>query len=91
MAMLGFFTFGSVLAFLDLAAKNQIEAQDKDEFPKELKGTKGKIWLYKNHNPGLSFGVLKECPKAMELVPLCITSAFGGRVDLYPGKKGLLF
>ena len=75
MAMLGFFTFGSMLAFLDLAAKNQIEAQDKDEFPKELKGTKGKIWLYKNHNPGLSFGVLKECPKAMELVPLCITSA----------------
>ena len=49
MAMLGFFTFGSMLAFLDLAAKNQIEAQDKDEFPKELKGTKGKIWLYKNH------------------------------------------
>ena len=26
MAMLGFFTFGSMLAFLDLAAKNQIEA-----------------------------------------------------------------
>ena len=91
MAMLGFFTFGSVLAFLDLAAKNQIEAQDKDEFPKELKGTKGKIWLYKNHTPGLSFGVLKECPKAMELVPLCITSAFGGAWTYILGKRGCFF
>ena len=91
MAMLGFFTFGSMLAFLDLAAKNQIEAQDKDEFPKELKGTKGKIWLYKNHNPGLSFGVLKECPKAMELVPLCITSAFGGAWTYILGKRGCFF
>ena len=80
-----------MLAFLDLAAKNQIEAQDKDEFPKELKGTKGKIWLYKNHNPGLSFGVLKECPKAMELVPLCITSAFGGAWTYILGKRGCFF
>ena len=73
MAMFGFLSFGSVLAFLDLAAKNQIESRDKKEFPKELPGTNGKIWLYQNHNPGFSFGVLKECPKAMELVPLCVT------------------
>lgn len=90
MAMFGFLSFGSVLAFLDLAAKNQIESRDKKEFPKELPGTNGKIWLYQNHNPGFSFGVLKECPKAMELVPLCVTSAFAGAWTYIMGKRGCL-
>lgn len=76
--MLGFLTFGTTLAFADLACKAQIEAQDNETFPRELEGTKGKIWLYKNHNPGFSFGFLKEYPRAVWTVPLCVTSALAG-------------
>lgn len=86
--MFGFLTFGSALAFLDLALKNQIEIRKDEEFPRELPGTKGLIHLYKNHNSGFSFGLLKECRKAVEIVPLCITSALAGVFAYLSGKKG---
>ncbi|MCI8510777.1 MAG: signal peptidase II [Lachnospiraceae bacterium] len=76
--MFGFLTFGTTLTFLDLALKGQIEAQEKEKFPRELSGSRGLIKLYQNHNPGFSFGFLKEKPRAVELVPLCITSALAG-------------
>lgn len=75
--MFGFLTFGTTLTFLDQALKKQIEAQDGNEFPKELKGSKGLIKLYKNHNPGFSFGFLKGS-RAVELVPLCLASGIAG-------------
>lgn len=76
-AMFGFLTFGTTLTFLDQALKKYIEEQDSEDFPKELNGSKGLIWLYKNHNPGFSFGIL-EGSRAVELVPLCAVSAIAG-------------
>lgn len=85
--MFGFLTFGTTLTFLDLAFKKQIEAQDEKNFPRELKGSKGLIWLYKNHNPGFSFGVLKGS-RAVELVPLCLASGIAGAWTYLMGTKG---
>lgn len=86
--MFGFFAFGTALACLDLTIKNQVEEQKAADFPRELKGSRGLVWLYRNHNPGFSFGVLKENPKVVEQVPLCITSALAGIWTYVMGKPG---
>lgn len=76
-AMLRFLTLGTTLTMVDIAVKNEIEKQDDAEFPREMEGSKGWIKLYKNHNAGFSFGVLKGS-RAVELIPLCITSGIAG-------------
>lgn len=86
--MFGFLTFGTLLAFLDLAVKNQIEGEDDGKFPREIPESKGMIWLYKNHNPGFSFGVLKERPKFVERIPLCLVSGLAGAWFYLMGTKG---
>ena len=75
--MFGFLTFGTTLTIADLAVKNEIERQDASAFPREMKGTNGRIWLYRNHNPGFSFGFLKGS-QAVKLIPVCVTSAVAG-------------
>ena len=87
--MFGFLTFGTTLTFLDLACKKQIEDQADETFPRELDGTKGMVKLYKNHNPGFSFGFLKGS-KAVETVPLCMTSGLAGVWVYLMGQKGRL-
>lgn len=87
--MFGFLTFGTTLTFLDQAIKKQIEEQDGNEFPRELKGSKGLIWLYKNHNPGFSFGFLKGS-RAVELVPLCLASGIAGAWTYLMTTRGRL-
>lgn len=86
--MIGFLGLGTTLAFLDLAVKNQIENQDPGEFPRMMEGSRGKIRLYRNHNAGFSFGVLKERPDLVKLLPLCMTSAAAGIWAWLAGKKG---
>ena len=86
--MFGFLTFGTTLALTDLAVKKEIEARPDNEFPKLMKDSGGLIRLYKNHNPGFSFGVLKEYPKLVELIPLCTWSAVAGAWAYVIGKKG---
>lgn len=88
-SMFGFLTFGATLTVADLAVKNEIEKQDAAAFPREMKGSKGLIKLYKNHNPGFSFGILKGS-KAVELVPLCITSGVAGVWTYIMGVRGRL-
>lgn len=85
--MFGFLTFGTTLTFLDLALKKQIEDQDAKDFPKELHGSRGMIKLYRNHNAGFSFGFLKGS-RAVELVPLCLTSALAGAWTWLMGTRG---
>lgn len=75
-AMFGFLTFGTTLALTDLAVKKEIEARPDEEFPKTVKESGGLIRLYKNHNPGFSFGFMKESPKLVEMVP--VWHAVGG-------------
>ena len=70
--MFGFLTFGTTLALTDLAVKKEIEARPDEEFPKTVKESGGLIRLYKNHNPGFSFGFMKEYPKLVEMVPVCM-------------------
>lgn len=85
--MFGFLTFGTTLTVLDLACKAKIESQDKTTFPRDMKGSKGMIKLYQNHNPGFSFGVLTGS-RAVKLVPLCITSALAGAWTYLMGVRG---
>lgn len=85
--MFGFLTFGTTLTFLDLALKKQIEDQDAKDFPKELHGSRRMIKLYRNHNAGFSFGFLKGS-RAVELVPLCLTSALAGAWTWLMGTRG---
>lgn len=85
MAFIGFIV---LLAVLDLCVKNAIEEQEDSSFPKELKGTNGKIMLYKNHNPGFSFGVLKERPEYVKMVPLAVASFLGGMLAWLLPRKG---
>ena len=77
--MFGFLTFGTTLALTDLAVKKEIEARPDEEFPKTVKESGGLIRLYKNHNPGFSFGFMKESPKLVEMVPVCMLSKEGTR------------
>ena len=75
--MFGFLTLGTAMTVTDLVLKDQIDRQKDDEFPKELKGSKGKILLYKSHNDGFSFGVLRGS-KLVDFVPVCLTSGIVG-------------
>ena len=82
--MFGFLTFGTTLTFLDQAFKARIEKEEKGTFPRELAISKGKIKLYQNHNEGFSFGI----SRAVQLVPLCVTSAFAGAWAYLMGTRG---
>ena len=86
--MFGFLTFGTTLALTDLAVKKEIEARPDEEFPKTVKESGGLIRLYKNHNPGFPFGFMKEYPKLVEMVPVCMLSAVAGAWAYVIGKKG---
>lgn len=87
--MFGFFVFGTTLSILDQACKNRIEAQKDETFPRDMEESKGWIRLYKNHNPGFSFGILKGS-KAVERVPLCLNSALAGVWTYLMGTRGRL-
>ena len=43
---------------LDILLKGKIEAGDKEDFPRDMERTSGKIRLYRNHNDGFCFGLL---------------------------------
>lgn len=85
--MFGFLTLGTTLTLTDLACKARIDEQKDEEFPKELEGFKGMIKLYKNHNDGFSFGVLRGS-KLVEMVPLCLTSGIAGVWTYMMGVRG---
>lgn len=68
--------------------EKEIEARPDEEFPKTVKESGGLIRLYKNHNPGFSFGFMKEYPKLVELIPVCMLSAVAGAWAYVIGKKG---
>ena len=87
-AMLKFLTIGTALTLTDLAVKQEIESRPDEEFPRTVKESGGLIRLYKNHNPGFSFGVLKDYPKIVEMIPLCMWSAIAGAWAYVIGKKG---
>lgn len=85
--MFGFLTFGTTMTVADLAIKNEIERQDDAKFPREMKGTKGWIKVYKNHNAGFSFGFLKGS-RLVKMVPLCVFSGIAGAWTYIMGVRG---
>lgn len=63
---------------LDIFLKEKIEAQEPETFPRNMQGTGGRIKLYRNHNDGFCFGLLKKNTETVKLVPLAFTSAAAG-------------
>lgn len=63
---------------LDILLKGKIEAGNEEDFPRDMEGTSGKIRLYRNHNAGFCFGLLKENKELVRTVPLVFTSAVTG-------------
>lgn len=80
----------ALLAVIDLCIKNIIEEQEDSNFPKELKGTEGKVMLHKNHNAGFPFGLLKGKPELVQMVPLAVASFLGGMLAYLLPRKGHL-
>lgn len=85
--MFGFLTFGTTLTVADLALKNEIERQNDSTFPRDMKGSKGWIKLYKNHNAGFSFGFLNGS-RLVKMVPLCVFSGIAGAWTYIMGVRG---
>lgn len=77
-----------LLAALDLCIKSGIEEQKDTDFPKELEGSGGRILLYKNHNPGFSFGYLKSHPELVQMIPLAVASFVAGMFACLLQGKG---
>ncbi len=77
-----------ILAALDLFIKQAIEQQNESDFPKELQKSGGKILLYKNHNPGFSFGYLKDHAELVSMIPLAVASFIGGMLACLLKSKG---
>lgn len=63
---------------LDLFLKGKTEAGKAEDYPRDLEGTSGKIRLYRNHNEGFCFGLLKQNKELVKNVPLAFTSAVTG-------------
>lgn len=79
-----------LLAAADLYFKKAVEEQEDSSFPRKLPGFGGKIMLHKNHNPGFSFGFLKERPEYVRLLPLAVTAFVGGMLAWLLPRKGNL-
>jgi signal peptidase II len=77
-----------LLAAVDLFIKSSIEEQEESQFPKELKGSNGKVLLYKNHNAGFSFGFLKDRPEVVQMIPLVVAAFIGGMLGGLLKTKG---
>ena len=67
-----------LLAGGDQWLKHRSEAQDPESFPKPLEGSRDRIWIYQNHNPGFPFGFMKRHEELVRLIPLVLTSILGG-------------
>lgn len=63
---------------LDIFLKGKAEAGKAEDYPRDLEGTSGKIRLYRNHNEGFCFGLLKQNKELVKNVPLAFTSAVTG-------------
>lgn len=63
---------------LDVYLKGKAEAQDAENFPRDMEGSFGRIRLYRNHNEGFCFGLLKQKKELVKMIPLVFTSATAG-------------
>lgn len=88
---MAFIVLAGVIFLLDLGIKELIQGVEDKEFPMELKGSKGKLFLYKNYNKGLPFGFLQEYPDVVRYLPLMVMSAMAGIFFWLIPKRGFWF
>lgn len=77
-----------LIAGTDLCIKEEIEARDDSEFPKDPAWGKGLITIHKSHNKGFPFEVLKSRPELVKTIPMAIMCALGGVLGFLLPKKG---
>lgn len=63
---------------IDYFCKENIEMQKPEDFPRDMKKSYGRIRLHRNHNEGFCFGIQKENPELVRMVPVIFTSAAVG-------------
>ncbi len=76
------------IAGVDLCIKEEIEARDGSDFPRELEGSRGKLVLHKSHNAGFPFEVLNDRPELVRMVPLAVISGLAGILAFLMPRKG---
>ena len=74
---------------LDQCLKQLVEGQSPERFPRSMDHTGGRIKLYRNHNRGFCFEVLKHRPSLVRQLPLCLTSMAGGNFVLSLNSEGI--
>lgn len=78
----------AALAAGDLLIKYYIERQKPEGFPRPLKHTGERIWLYRSHNAGFPFGFLEKYGELVRLLPLVVISGLGGVLCYLIPRKG---
>ena len=73
---------------LDQCLKQLVEGQSPERFPRSMDHTGGRIKLYRNHNRGFCFEVLKHRPSLVRQLPLCLTSMAGGILCFLSAQEG---
>lgn len=68
--------------------KHKVEKQDPESFPRPLPGAKDRIWVYRNHNSGFSFGFMERHEELVRLIPLTLTSMLIGSLMEMMKSKG---
>lgn len=85
---MGYGVLAALLTGLDLWIKQRIEREKPEDFPKPMRGTGGKILLYRNHNAGFPFGFLEKWKWLVMGVPLVILSALTAAFCVLLAKPG---
>ncbi len=72
----------------DQGLKDTIEQTKDDAFPKDVKGTDGKIRVFKNHNSGLPFGFLKDRQGIVKALPCAVMAVAAGFFAVLLPQRG---
>lgn len=72
---------------IELVIKGGIESMPDEAFPRQVRGTGGRVELRKHHNPGFPLGALKEHPMLVKHVPLSVTGILAAQLLWLTGQK----
>ena len=65
--------FAAGIFALDQLFKHAIDEEPKENFPRDLPGSKGLVQIRRAHNPGFSMGRLEKYPKLVKTLSLIAT------------------
>lgn len=75
---LNLWTVAAGVFAVDQLFKEMIDEEPEENFPRELEGSKGKIYLHHNRNKGFSYGFLGKKRGIIHHVTYSVTSAVTG-------------